>query len=266
MKSRIISSVIALLILIPITLKGGLIFNICAYVISLLGLKELLDARAKKKEIPFTLTLFSYIFISLIILVDVSSVDIKYSLDYRILAALFLLFLVPTVLYHDKNKYSIVDAFYMIGSVLFLGISMALLIMLRAYDLKLFIFLLTITITTDAFAYLTDYLIGKHKILKKIASDKSLEGVIIGIIMGTFVSTAFYCTCINADASIPLLLMITICLSLIGWLGDCAFSVIKKHFGIKQFSNIIPGHGGILDRLDSIIFVILGFIFFITLI
>ncbi len=266
MKTRIISSIIALLILIPVTLKGGLIFNICAYVIGLLGLKELLDARTRKKEIPFSLILCSYIFLSLIILVDVSSVNIKYSLDYRILAALFLIFLVPTVLYHDKNKYSIVDAFYMIGSILFLGISMALLIMFRAYDLKLFVFLFTITIVTDSFAYLTDYLIGKHKILKTIAPNKSLEGVIIGMIMGTFVSSMFYWTCIYESANIPLLLMITISLSLLGQIGDWVFSVIKKQFGIKQFSNIIPGHGGILDRLDSIIFVMLGFIFFITMI
>ncbi len=266
MKNRIISACIALLVLIPVTLKGGIIFNIVVYIISLLGLKELLDTISKKKEIPFIMSLLSYIFVSLIILVDVSSVNIVYSLDYRILSALFLLFLIPTVLYHDKKKYSIVDAFYMIGSILFLGIAMALLIMLRAYDLKLFIFLLTITIITDTFAYISDYLIGKHKLCKNLLPDKSVEGLIIGLVMGTFVSSMFYYTCINSEINIYLLLSMCIILSLIGQLGDLVFSAIKKHFGINKFGNIFPGHGGVLDRLDSIMFVILGFVFFITLI
>ena len=146
MKTRIISAIVLLLILIPIILKGGIIFNVCAYIIGLMTLKELLDARGKKKEIPFIINLLSYIFLSLIILVDVSSTNINYSLDYRIIAVLFLMFFIPTVLYHDKHKYSIVDAFYMIGSILFLGISMALLIMLRTYDLKLFIYLFRIKV------------------------------------------------------------------------------------------------------------------------
>ena len=55
-------------------------------------------------------------------------------------------------------------------------------------------------------------------------------------------------------------------LSILGQYGDLVFSAIKRYYGKKDFSNIMPGHGGILDRFDSIIFVILGFMFFITLI
>ncbi len=265
MTKRVISAIVALLVLIPIILHGGLIFNFVAYLIALLGLKEFIDAKNKKKEVPFFIALMAFIFISLIILVDVNSSSTLFSLDYRVLAALFIAFLLPVVLQNDQKKYSVTDAFYMLGGVLFLGISMALLIMLRYIDLKLFVFLFTITITTDTFAYLIGTLIGKHKLLIEISPKKTWEGLIGGTIMGVFVSSMFYYTCI--DSNISLLLLVSVCtfLSLLGQFGDLVFSAIKRYFGIKDFSGIMPGHGGVLDRLDSIIFVILGFTFFINI-
>ncbi len=265
MTKRIISAIVALLIFIPIIIKGGPIFNIAVYIIGLLGLREFINAKSKKKPLPFFITVISYIFLTLIILVDVSSSSTMYSLDYRVLAALFLALLLPAVLYHDHKKYSIADAFYMMGGILFLGISMALLIMIRNIDLNIFVFLFTITITTDIFAYISGNLIGKHKLLTEISPKKTWEGLIIGTIMGVFVSSMFYHTCIDPNFSKVLLLLICTFLSLLGQFGDLAFSAIKRYFGIKDFSNIMPGHGGILDRLDSIIFVLLGFTFFINI-
>lgn len=60
-----------------------------------------------------------------------------------------------------------------------------------------------------------------------------------------------------------LLFLLTIILSIVGQFGDLVFSAIKRHFKVKDFSNIMPGHGGILDRLDSIIFVLITFIILI---
>ena len=71
---------------------------------------------------------------------------------------------------------------------------------------------------------------------------------------------------VDPGANILTVIFMTLILSIIGQLGDLVFSSIKRYFNIKDFSNIMPGHGGILDRFDSIIFVILGFMFFITLI
>ena len=62
------------------------------------------------------------------------------------------------------------------------------------------------------------------------------------------------------------IILMTLFLSILGQFGDLVFSSIKRYFGKKDFSNIMPGHGGILDRFDSIIFVLLGFMFFIPLI
>ncbi len=265
MKTRIISAIVMIAICIPFILMGGIAFNIAVYAIAMFALKEFIDIKATRKPVPTFIQFISYIFMTLLILVDVGSTSVAYSLDYRVLAALFITYLVPAVIYHDRTKYSIKDAFYMIGGVLFLGISMALLIMLRESGLRLFVFLFTITITTDIFAYVAGSLIGKHKLLTEVSPNKTWEGLIVGSLMGIFVSSMYYHTCIDPEFSKIQLLLITTFLTLLAQFGDLTFSAIKRCFGKKDFSNLIPGHGGILDRLDSIIFVLLGFTFFMTI-
>lgn len=265
MKTRIISSIVILVICIPFILMGGIAFNLAVYAISMFALKEFIDVKSSIKPVPTFIQFISYIFMTLLVLVDVASISSAYSLDYRVLAALFLTYLIPAVIYHDRKKYSIKDAFYMIGGVLFLGITMALLIMLRESGLKLFVFLFTITITTDIFAYIGGSLVGKHKLVSAVSPNKTWEGLIIGTLMGVFVSSMYYHTCIDPELSKIILLMVTTFLTLLAQFGDLTFSAIKRYFGRKEFSNLIPGHGGILDRLDSILFVLLGFTFFMQI-
>lgn len=266
MKQRTISAIVALIIVIPITIIGGDIFNLAVYIIALLGLKELLDIKESKKEIPLFIKLISITFFTVIILSNFDSSILTLSMDYRIISGMFLAFLTPTVLYHDRDKYSINDAFYLIGGIFFLAISMVLLINIRQSSLSVLIYLILITTITDTFAYITGMLIGKHKLLESISPKKTWEGTIGGTIFGTFVSTVFYVTVINPDMNLIKIIAITLFLSIIGQFGDLVFSAIKRYFNKKDFSNIMPGHGGILDRLDSTIFVLLGFMFFITII
>ena len=75
----------------------------------------------------------------------------------------------------------------------------------------------------------------------------------------------FYYTCVDPEVSKKLLVIVTLFLSLMGQFGDLVFSAIKRYFGKKDFSNLIPGHGGVLDRLDSMIFVMLSFMFFVNI-
>ena len=105
-------------------------------------------------------------------------------------------------------------------------------------------------------------LVGKHKLCPIVSPKKTIEGLVGGTVAGTIVATAFYVTAINPSMSIAFVALITIILSLVGQLGDLVFSSIKRYYDKKDFSNLIPEHGGILDRFDSLIFVVLAFIIF----
>ena len=266
MKQRLISALVALIILIPLIILGGNIFNVGVYVIALLGLKEFMDIKETKKHIPLFVKVMSVVFYTIIILSSFGGNLHTISMDYRLISGLFLAFLLPTVLYHDRDKYSINDAFYLMGGIFFLAVSMILLINVRAHSLAMLIYLILITTMTDTFAYLTGMLIGKHKLLESISPKKTWEGTIGGTVFGTFISTVFYVTVINPEINLVIIILVSAFLCLVASLGDLVFSAIKRYYGKKDFSNIMPGHGGILDRLDSIIFVLLGFMFFITLI
>lgn len=263
MKTRVISAIVMLIILVPLIILGGSYFYVGLYIVSMMALKEFLDIKASKKEIPSPIRLLAYIFMSLLVLVGIKSNTEVYALDYKLLSALVMLFLIPTVLYHDRKKYSMNDAFYLIGGILFLGISLSLFITVRDLGLKMFVFLVSIPIITDIFAYVTGLLIGKHKLLPEVSPKKTWEGFFGGTIFAVFASSMFYCTCINSEISILTIVLICTFLSIIGQIGDLVFSAIKRYYNKKDFSNLIPGHGGVLDRLDSMIFVMLGFMFFL---
>lgn len=265
MKTRIISAIVALLIFIPIFVKGGMIFDVAVFVLAVLGLKEFLDVKKSKKEMPFFIEFISYISLGLIIFFN-SSNNYMLSVDYRMISGLFLTFLIPTVLYHDRNLYSINDAFYLIGGVFFLGVSFSLFTLLRNEGMEILLYLLLISIFTDTFAYFVGMLIGKNKLLENISPKKTIEGMIGGTVLSVIIASNFYYTVIDSNLPLYIIIFMTTFLSIIGQFGDLVFSAIKRYYGKKDFSNIMPGHGGILDRLDSIIFVALGFMFFISLI
>lgn len=266
MKKRIISAIVMLVICVPIFIIGGNVYNIGISLIALLALKEFLDIKETKKKLPLFVKIISYAFLLIFLITGVGNPIKTFTMDFRIISGLFLAFLVPTLLYHDREKYSINDAFYMIGGMFFLALPMILFINIRAYSMNLLIYLLLITIMTDTFAYITGRLIGNHKLLEDISPKKTWEGTISGTIFGTFIGTMFYITVINGDIALVKIILVTCFLSVLGQFGDLAFSAIKRYYGKKDFSNLIPGHGGILDRIDSIIFILLGFMFFISII
>ena len=265
MKTRVISALVLLAIVIPIIVIGKLPFQIFTFVIALMGLKEFLNIKSTKKEIPVFIEFICYISLVLIMLLTSSS-DLTLSIDYRMLCALFLTFLIPTVLYHDRSIYSVNDAFYLIGGILFLGISFSLLILLRNEGLATLLYLICISMFTDTFAYITGYFIGRNKLIESVSPNKTIEGMIGGTLMAVFIGTIFYNAALDPTTPLHVVVFVTTFLSILGQLGDLVFSAIKRYFGLKDFSNLIPGHGGILDRLDSIIFVALGFMFFISII
>lgn len=266
MKIRIISAIILAALLVPCIILGGLAFDIAVYLISMLSLREFLSIKEEKKILPNLIKVVCYIMITFIIFGITNISNNKFLIDFRIISGLFLILLTPSILYHDSKTYSINDAFYLIGGVLFLGTAFSSLLFLRNQDLNLLIYLALITVVTDSYAYFGGYYIGKHHLIKEISPKKTWEGSIIGTLFAVFTASLFYHNFININAPIWTVIFVTLFLSIIGQFGDLVFSSIKRYFGKKDFSNLIPGHGGVLDRFDSIIFVALGYMFVFSLI
>ena len=262
MKTRIISAIIMIVVFIPFLIIGDLPFAIFMALLSLLGMYELIHLRERKKKFPLFLKITAYLLVACFSMYHFDSIEFQTSFDYRVMALILFLFLSPMVFINNSDRYDLNDALFLIGSLLFIGLSFNLIVITRNYDIIYIIYLLLITTITDTFALITGHLIGKNKLCPKISPKKTVEGLIGGVLMGTFVSTAFYYTVISSNISLVFLIFITAFLCLIGQLGDLVFSFIKRYYDVKDFSNFIPGHGGILDRFDSLIFVTFAFIVF----
>ncbi|MCQ2383149.1 MAG: phosphatidate cytidylyltransferase, partial [Clostridia bacterium] len=127
----------------------------------------------------------------------------------------------------------------------------------------LILFVLIGVLMNDTGAYFVGILFGKHKMNPRISPKKTWEGFIGGIAV-SMICSLLWATLwsIGGFPILPILdhthwywvLIASILLPIMGDIGDFVFSAIKRHFGVKDFSQLIPGHGGILDRIDSVIF------------
>lgn len=264
MEKRVVSAIVMILIFVPLLLLGGITFSVFMTLLAIAGIYELIKVREKTKKFPKIVIIFAYFIVLFLTLLSYNQNVFTYMVDYRAFAILIFIFLLPLLFVNSKeDMYNINDALYMIGSSIFIGLSFGLIILIRNYDLNYLIYILLITTMTDVFAYLTGFYIGEHKLCPTISPNKTIEGLIGGLTMGTFVATTFYFTVVNSNMSLVLIIFITFFLSLIGQLGDLVFSSIKRTYKVKDYSSLIPGHGGILDRFDSLIFVALAFILFV---
>ena len=261
MTKRVVSAIVMVLIFLPFLIIGGMPFTILMAVLGVLGLYELLKIRGDvKKKFPVIMRLIAYVMTVFLIVNNANSIDLQYDLDYRLVSAIIFLFLAPMVFINNSKKYNLNDALFLVGSVVFIGLSFNLLTVIRNFNIAYIIYLFLITTMTDTFALFTGMFIGKHKLAPEISPKKTVEGAIGGSIMGTIIATAFYVTVISSSVPLVFLILITLALTAVGQIGDLVFSAIKRYYGQKDFSDLIPGHGGILDRLDSLVFVVLAFI------
>ena len=147
-----------------------------------------------------------------------------------------------------------------------LGTSTFLLLYKSLEDLNWIIFIFFSVMSVDIFAYLSGSIIGKRKIkiLSKISPNKTFEGFAAGLILGgLFIFSIQYL--ISLPISTQWAISLSIIIPLLAIAGDLLASGVKRYFDIKNFSEILPGHGGILDRLDSLVPVLI-FIAFVKVI
>ena len=252
MKQRVITAIIFGAILILCTIVGGIPFIVLTYLFASIAVFELLKMR-NVKLISFP-GLLSYILLWVFLLPSkyqylLNDLNVT-KMEFTFLVVL--LFLTYTVL--TKNKFTFDDVAFSILSILYVGMGFYYFMETRDAGLVYIFYSLFIIWATDSGAYFTGRAIGKRKLWPEISPNKTIEGFIGGIISALIVSILFG-VFTEMNAPIIWLSIATIFLSIFGQVGDLVESALKRHYEIKDSGHILPGHGGILDRFDSLLFV-----------
>ncbi len=252
---RITTSLIGFpLVAIVLTLGNKYIVDIAFSIIAMLSLHEFYNA-FKEKANPVRWV--GYLFAIVIAFIHIIPGDIvKGYLQLIIPSIITVLFLIVIVTDMKVNVKDI--AITLLGICYVLGF-MVFLPMIKGLENGTILvwYVLFIAWGTDILAYVVGKKIGKHK-FSTISPNKSIEGCIAGL-FGSLLFTIPYTIILNETTeqnfSYIYIALISIALSILSQIGDFAASSIKRYVGIKDFSNLIPGHGGMLDRIDSVIFI-----------
>ena len=253
MKQRTISAIILLMIMIGSLVVSSKLFGIVMLIFSIIGFKEFFDIRYNEKNKK--LNLIRILGILCVLLIVMNNTFYKIEMNVLILLPLIILSF-PIVFYNDSKLYNIIDYLYNLGIIYFLGFGFGNIVHLGDVDLVKCIFIFIIAFITDTYAYIGGSLIGRHK-LTSISPKKTIEGTVVGTIMGVLIGSVYYYNAVGG-LSIPLTILLCLVLTILSEIGDLMFSSIKRYFDKKDYSNLIPGHGGVLDRFDSVIYVSLG--------
>lgn len=253
MKQRTISAIILLILLVGSLVISSKLFGIVMLLVAVLGFNEFFDIKYHDNEKKL-----KYIkILGIISLILITLNETFYSLDLRTVILLPLIILsIPIVIYNDNELYSVNDCMYVLGIVYFLGLSFENIIYLRDTQMAKCIFIFIVAFITDTYAYIGGSLVGRHK-LTSISPKKTIEGSVIGTVMGVLIGSVYYYNVVGG-VSVPMTILLCLILTILSEIGDLMFSSIKRYFNKKDYSNLIPGHGGVLDRFDSVIYVSLG--------
>lgn len=254
MKQRIQTAIMALIVFVPIVYIGGIPFTIFVYLMATIALVELLKMRkVGKYSIPAVLAVLTL----WAILPNVPADIVGWFTKSEIIMMFALILLSYTVLV--KNKFTFEDAGFIMLATIYVGMGFFYLIETR--DLKnpeglynIFYVLLVIW-ATDSGAYFFGRAFGKKKLWPMISPNKTIEGALGGILLSVAVGVVF-----NFFTPYPramlLVIGVTILVSIFGQIGDLVESAFKRHYNVKDSGDILPGHGGLLDRFDSLLFVL----------
>ncbi|MEG2428933.1 MAG: phosphatidate cytidylyltransferase [Oscillospiraceae bacterium] len=281
MKQRVVTGVLGLLLFFGIMFfYDSFVFNVILCAVALIAVHELLLAIGATKNIPLTATalvtgVIPFLFFGINYNIDD---NLKKNIIITASLAIFCIFLV--IYFVSRKKLS----FIKFVSTVFFSIAVPLmfstLILLRVkYDNYIGLYYTFLIFAcawgSDTGAYFAGKFLGKHKLAPKISPNKTVEGVIGGVfscmIFVTLVTGGFYLVLKNMfnftmHINFITLAIVSICASIVGVFGDLSASAIKRQCKIKDFGSILPGHGGVMDRFDSMLliapffFIILQFI------
>ncbi len=257
MKTRIISGAVMLAVFIPcLILSHTVLFDIVISLLCLMAVFEMLGCI--KMRSSFAVSVPAYIVAAITPLcIRIVKTDISVS-EMLVLVSIILMFWVLGVAVFSHGKLDVMrasSAFCLIFYVVF-GISSVLAI--RALEGGEFLYILVMISAwiTDTGAYFTGVFFGKTKLIPDVSPKKTVEGALGGIASCVFAFIVYGLIVQFAFEKTPnyfVLILVAVIASLVSMCGDLIASLIKRRFNIKDYSNLIPGHGGVMDRFDSII-------------
>ncbi|MFV0558449.1 MAG: phosphatidate cytidylyltransferase [Enterococcus sp.] len=256
MKQRVITAVAALVVFLPIIYFGGIAIEILAAVLAGIGVYELFRMRGLNiLSFEGILALVGAVFLVLpkerwffFLPEHTDNVMLFYVIVMLLLGASVI----------SKNTYTFDEAGFPILVSMYVGVGFQNFINARAESLVVLMFGLFIVWATDIGAYMFGRKYGARKLWPEISPNKTVEGAIGGILSAVVVA-ALYLLIYPGDEffgySMVIVLLITVIFSMVGQFGDLVESAIKRHYDVKDSGKLLPGHGGVLDRFDSLLFV-----------
>ena len=244
--TRIISALMAIPILLFVVMKGGILLKISVMIIAILGLNEFYNAFKVIHYKPSKA-------IGLVSIITIFFITIENTNPHLIMGWFFLnitLILFYNIFIKKTDIISSVITVFGILYVVFFIYHIVFISNLETYHQLIWLAFITAW-STDTFAYFTGSLIGKNKLCPSISPKKTIEGAVGGV-LGSILTS-----CLFMYLFAPGLLIHGISIgflgSIAGQTGDLSASVIKRYVDIKDYGKIMPGHGGVLDRFDSIL-------------
>ena len=265
MKTRIISAVVGLMILaVAIAFYDTIIFNLFIAALALIGIYEAHHAAGLTKN-HWRITLYSALFTVFILLVPQAR-------EYAIPAIYVLTVLVFAYTLEHHKTFTIREGAYALLMGIALPVVFGLILLFRdklgnEQGLLYLAFLLGSAWWSDIGGYFSGMLFGKHKLCPEISPKKTVEGLIGGLIFAVLGNIGIM-VLINRLAaqgigylvnSLTLhfgrICLLTPLLALLSVVGDLSFSIIERTYSLRDYGDLMPGHGGVLDRFDSVIFI-----------
>lgn len=243
MKQRTITALILILGVIPLFFSETYL-NLVVILVAFIAALELNDLIADQKY-PLIIGLNFALMISL-------GLDFVASYDKTVVLGIFLFIFVLFDLIYNEIGFSNLALMYAVSMLV--GFALNAFVTMYAINGWLILYVLIANYASDTGAYLIGSTMGKHKLIPKISPNKTVEGAVGGVLMGGILSFVFAYFFVDYEISTFFILLISFCIPVMGQLGDLFFSSLKRSYNKKDFGGTIPGHGGVLDRIDSLVF------------